>query len=478
MTRESRRTNVVIIVSLLMIAAAFAIYATMVLRWFAATPPQSAAQKEDVSRERELEAARSEFREKFLDCGAHLRLSEALWTAGRPIDSFYVMRYARQLFSPDVFRAAHAEIVVRAGGPAERTRAELQGQKDVAKTIRTYGEIVRYYPDSPEARDALDQLSRIASGDENAPGGEAAHLARSALIELYQLDPKNSQLVAALGASALMRGDVNTAVGVANEALEKHMGQAGAARILGMIALKNHDADGALNWLTAAWEQNPNDLYSAAKLAEIYQKRRDDPEGSLPFYLALYRQNPDYYDDAPAENKISAILDSRRDTLLANAPVEALGSRFALDDASLRAGACIRAGLFKDPRWINALAHELDDDVDLVRRSADNALYQIAKENPAAVRAHRAEWIDSPRMLVRIRALNLFADLDGKNALPDAIAALQDPNPAVRVYAKIMVLDHYFKRDPDAQKAEAKYLAKENDAGALAILKRADALSR
>ena len=73
---------------------------------------------------------------------------------------------------------------------------------------------------------------------------------------------------------------------------------------------------------------------------------------------------------------------------------------------------------------------------------------------------------------MRIRALNLFADLDGKNALPALAAALRDPSPSVRAYAKVMVLDHYFAKLPEASKLRASYLASEKDPEALSLLAR------
>jgi HEAT repeat protein len=239
-----------------------------------------------------------------------------------------------------------------------------------------------------------------------------------------------------------------------------------------MIALKNRDLDGAMRWLTAAWDRNPDDLYSASKLAQIYDKRRSDPENALPYYLALYRQNPDYDDDGPVERLILKTLDSRRETLLKDAPVEDLGSRFGLDDASLRAETCLRAAAYADPRWIDVLSGLLDDDTEIVRRNADYALYKIAQKEPDAIHARRDEWLTSPRPLVRIRALNLFADLDGMNILPLVAAALRDPLPAVRAYAKVMVLEHYFPTKPEATKLRARYLAEETDPDALAFVRR------
>ena len=454
-----------------MIATAFAVYATMVVRWFAAPkiPTPAAASTSTHSRNAPLEEARRQFRERLLDPRAHMRLSEELWKAGRPVDSFYVMYAARKIFSDEAFRQAHAAIALGVGGPAAAERDRLKGLKDPALTVPVYAEVARDYPDSPEGRDSLEQLSRLAAA---AGDGDAARIALTALEELHRADPKNPGKLAALAGAHFGRGDAAQARALAAEAWDRYPGQAGAARIMGMLALRDRDVDGALKWLTAAWDRNPDDLYSAAKLAQIYDKRRGDPEGALPFYLALYRQNPDYAEDEPAEMRIREILDRRREDLLKDATVEGLGGRFQLDDASLRAEASLRAAVFKDPRWIDALGERLDDDVELVRKSADYALFQTASKEPDAVRARRAEWLGSDKPLVRIRALNLFADLDGMNALPAVSAALRDPNAGVRVFAKLMVLDHYYKSRPEAAKLRARYLSEENDREALDFLKR------
>jgi hypothetical protein len=473
--RESRRTNLIILAAVLMIAVAFAAYAVIVMRWFAA-PGRSAAsaavRSVTASADATLADARREYRERLLDPRAHLRLSEALWRSGRPVDAFYVMYAARQIFSDDAFRQAHAEVVLGVGGPAAAARSRLKGLVDPALTVPIYAGVARDYPDSPEGRDSLEQLSQLAAAPDGGPGGDAARVARTALEELYRADVRNPEKLAALAGAYFARGETDQALALATESWNKHPGQAGAARIMGMLALKNRDLPGALSWLTAAWDRDPDDLYSAAKLAQIYDKRRADPEGALPFYLALYRQNPDYADDELAETRIRETLDRRRESLLKDATIEGLGGRFQLDDASLRAEAALRSAAFKDPRWIDALGELLDDDAEVVRRNADYALFQIAQKEPDAVRARREAWLGSEKPLVRIRALNLFADLEGRNALPAVAAALRDANPGVRVFAKLMVLDHYYKGQPEAAKLRARYLSEEKDPDALDFLKR------
>jgi tetratricopeptide (TPR) repeat protein len=475
--KDSRRTNLLIVIALLMIGVAFAAYSIIMMSWFktpsragSAAGPTAASRAEAEDR---LAADRKEFRSHLLDARAHLRLSDALWKAGRPVDAFYVMYAARQLFSEDAFRRAHAEVVLGAGGPAAEMRRRLEGLRDASLTVPVHAEIAREHPDTPEGRESLDALSRMAAGDENAQGGESAHLARTALEELHADDPKHPGKLAALGMAFFARGDYALAHAVASEALAKNPNQAGAAQIMGALALQQKDMDGAMRWLSSSWDRNPDDLYSASKLAQIYDKRRADAESALPFYLALYRQNPDFADGGePIERRIRETLDARRESLLEHAPVEGLGARFNLDDASLRAEACLRAASFKDPRWIDRLGELLDDDAEIVRRNADFALFEIGKKEVDAVHSRRDAWLASDKPLVRIRALNLFADLDGKNALPALTTALRDPNPAVRAFAKVMVLDHYFPKLPEAAKLRSRYLAEERDPEALSLLTR------
>jgi HEAT repeat protein len=472
--RESRRTNFIILAALLMIAAAFAAYASLVMRWFATPKPAATANLAEakLSSDAALAAARREYRERLLDPRAHLLLSEALWKDGKPVDAFYVMYAARQLFSDDAFRKAHTEVVLGVGGPASAARARLKGLSDLALTVPIHAEVARDYPDTPEGRDSLDQLSQMAMVQDNSPNADAGHLAHTALEELVRKDPKNPEKLAALAGAAFGRGETDMAAALANDAWNKYPGQAGAARVMAMLALKDRDMKSAERWLRAAWDRNADDLYSAAKLAQIYDKGRGDPESALPYYLALYRQNPDYADEEPAETRIRETLDHRRENLLKDAPVDGLGGRFKIEDASLRAQAALRAASFQDPRWIDALGDLLDDDTEIVRRNADYALFQIAQKEPDAVRARRDPWLNSDKPLVRIRALNLYADIEGKNAFPAVVAALRDQNAGVRVFAKIMVLDHYYKSSPEAAKVRARYLAEEKDPEALAFVKR------
>ncbi len=471
--RESRRADVVIIVSLVMIAAALAGYASLVLRWF--SPPSSARAtmtQTSGAAQAELEAARRGFRDDFLDPFAHLRLAEALWRAGRPIDSFYVTYAARGLFSDSDFRRAHAEAVLGAGGPAAQEAQKLAAIKDPSLAVPILEGLDIDYPDSPEARDALARLSRMACADPDGEGGPPAEAAQSALEELHKKRPKDPAPLAALGDALLERGDIAAASAFARDALAADARNAGAAHVMGAIALRDGDFDSARRWLDAAWSGNSHDLFSAEKLAQIYENRLADPSGALPFELALYRADPYAdIDDNPVETRIRQILDARRKRLIDGTAPADLAEKFRLDDASLRAEAAIRSADLGQTRWIDDLGELLDDDCQIVRRAADYALFRVGKSQPEAVRARRELWLGSAEPLVRIRALNLFADLDGMNALPRAIKALEDPNPAVRAYAIAMVLDHYYAQVPEAREARARALASEKDPAVLKFVR-------
>ena len=245
-----------IVIALFMIAIAFGVYSLIMMSWFKSprrpgvavgATAESRAEAED-----RLSSARKDFRAHLLDVRSHMRLSDALWKAGRPIDSFYTLYAARQLFSEDSFRRAHAEAMLGAGGPAAEMRRRLESLRDAALTIPVHAEIAREHPNTPEGRQSLDALSRMAAGDENAQGGESARLARTALEELYHDDPDHPGKLAALGMAFFARGDFTLAHAIASEALAKNKNQAGAAQILGALALQQKDMNGAMRWLSAS----------------------------------------------------------------------------------------------------------------------------------------------------------------------------------------------------------------------------------
>jgi Flp pilus assembly protein TadD len=516
----------------LLIAAAAGLYATYLYDWLRGGAPARQRPPTAAAVDAVLQRARADFRAHYLDCAAHLRLAEALYRAGRPVDSFYVMHWARSFFGEDAFARAHALVVLYQGrhflgdapfdaSPANeaRIKARLAGAAQdpagldylahieqargrAAEALRLLETGLAAHPDDPgllayraelalaagdsrgavtvwaklaaaapgtfEARGALEELGRRAQ----RAGGEESALAREALDELLRSRPQDPLVFSTLAMAVWQKGDAAAARALVAETLSKRPGQAGALMVEGALALAERDVEKAMRLFTQAWEKDPDDLYSAAKLAQLYFKARADAEAALPLYIALYRANPRYDDGEPVAQRIREILDARREAALRRVRPEALGRFLSSDDASLRAEAAAKAAQAKDPRWIESLADLLDDDAEIVRHNADYALFQIAKGSPDAVRVRREEWVSSEKPLVRVRALNLFADLEPKETFPLVEKALKDADPVVRFLTRAMVLDHYYKDSREGAKVRAEYLAGEKDPKVLALTPR------
>lgn len=478
-----------------------------------------------------LEAARQAYRDNFLDARAWLRLSEALLQAGRPVDAFYVMYGAREFFGDGAFSKAHAQVILRsdpdqlgaadeeladeprlkarlqtdpdnpallvaaarlalrAGKPAEASRvldvglaghpenrallyakAQLLELTDLMAAIQAYARLAHLAPDTYEGKAALEYLGRLAAQRDEGPRGEAVRLAREALEELRKAHPADPAIFATAALAAWSRGEPATARAMAEETGRKNPQHAGVAMVEGALALEERDVPRAIKKFTAAYERNPDDLYSASKLAAIYSQQRGDPEAALPYLIALYRRDPRREEGGePVERAIRRTLDARRQQLLKNVPAEGLGRYLKNEDASLRAEACVRAAELKDPRWLELLAELLDDDTEIVRHNADYALYQLAKAYPDAVQVRRDDWLANNRPVLRARVLNLFADLWPQETLPLALRALYDQNPALRYLTKTMVMDRYYAKAAAARKATADYLSQEKSPQVLAM---------
>ncbi len=532
--RESR-ANLIIVAALIVIAGTLFFYASWLVDWMSGGKPAPQAREAAAKTTAELAVARREFRADLLDPVAHVRLSEALLRAGRPIDSFYVLSGARALFGEEAFERAHALVVLYKEkhflgrgefdpSPAneERLKARLRrdpGDADAANylahiaasrrrpeeavrlatsglaakpddrglsayraellarggeaslAIEAQAKLIAAHPGTHEARAALEDLGRLASAADRR-GGESSQLAREALEELLRARPEDPRVFTTLAMALWARGDVGAVRALVAETEAKRPKQAGLATIEGALALQDREPAKAAAFFAAAWERDPEDIYSAAKLAELNFKQKGDRDAALPYYLALYRANPRYDDGEPAERRIRETLDARREHLLRYAGPENLARAFDSDDASLRAEAAARVAQLQDPRWIDPLAGLLDDDTELARQSADYALYRIAQKHPDAVLVRRDEWLTSDKPLARVRALNLFADLDPKGTFPLAARALRDPVPAVRFFARVMVLDHYYKDDPRAAKLRGEHLAAEKDPKVLGLYSR------
>ena len=464
--RSARRHQFIIRGAILLIVAASLLYALLAYDWIKGLGP--AAKPSASPSSGRLEQARSEFRVRFLAPDAHLRLAEALNAAQRPIDAFYVRQGAWALFGEKAFTAAHAQIVL---GQAAATSAVAE-PADARAAVTAWARSAAEHPGTFEARAALESLGRLAQRKPSSSEDEETQLAQEALEELSHLRPDDPRIFSTLAMAAWTREGPRAARSLVDEALAKHRGQAGALMVDGALALQEGNEDKAVRQFRAAWAKNPEDIVSASKLAQIYYKERGDGEAALPFYLAIHRMDPRANDGEPVDVRIQQILDARREASLGGVPVGGLGNFLSSDDASLRAEACVRAAVFKDPRWIGQLFELLDDDTEIVRHNADYALYQIAKTSRAAIMAHREEWLGSEKPLARCRALNLFSDLDPADTLSFVEKALRDPSPTVRYLARVMVLDHYYKDSMPAAKIRTEYLSHETDPAVLALYAR------
>jgi thioredoxin-like negative regulator of GroEL len=527
--KDSRRANLLLAFAVSLILGTLALYASLLYSWLADKPQVVAVAAPARPDAKELESARQAFRDAFLDPAAWLSLSETLNRAARPIDAFYVMQGARDFFGETAFLRAHEQVVLKreqglgapAAGDADEAalktrlqtdpdnpavivalcaiymrtgrgaeahraldlgltahpesrslllaKAQLTALTDPMQALQFYARLVHADPASYEGQRALEELGQAAAAREEGPRAEASRLAREALEELRKAHPTDPAVFSTLAFALWARGDLSTVRALALETERRYPKHAGVAAIQGALALQDKDTARAVKRFTAAWEGNPDDLYSAEKLAQIYDQQRADPEAALPFYIALYRRDPQRQEAGePVEQIIRRTLDSRRRQVVKSATAEGLGRFLKSDDASLRAEACVRVAELKDPRWIEVLADLLDDDTEIVRHNADYALYQIAKAYPDAVQVRRDDWLSNNRPLLRARVLNLFADLWPQETWPLVQRALYDQTPALRYLVKTMVLDNYYKGVPAAAQVKAEYLAQEKNPFVLA----------
>ncbi len=515
------------------VAATLAAYGLWVWSWMAPPIAAPAAPAKNLPRQTEaLLSARLRLRDRFLDVHNHLRLAEALYRQGSPVDAFYVMANARSFFGEEEFLRSHSFVTLYreshflAGGQFEASAASeerlklrlrddpdnpgtliylahlanLRGDPKEAQRLADHGlaanpdhpgllaarakfssqedslkflaRLAAFQRDTFEGRSALDELGRIAQGRDEGGKTEPALLARETLEELYRKFPQDPRIFSTLAMSTWGRGDIPAVRSLAAQALSRRPENPGAYQVQGTLDLLDKRPENAIRSFTAAWEKNSEDLYSAEKLAQLYDKQRADSEAALPYYIALYRMNPRYEDSEPLEIRIRRILDIRREQLLREVNADRLPRFLRSEDASLRAQACVRAAELGDPRFIEALGELLDDDAEIVRHNADYALFKLSGSNADNLLMRRLEWINSPKPLVRARALNLFADMDPKDTLPLASRALYDPNPAVRLLVRLLVFDHYYRNAPQARQTAEESLRQEKDPVVLALYQR------
>ncbi len=450
--------------------ALLGLYGSWVWSWFNPSTPGPApepfarARPDDGS----LPAARKAFRSRHLDPLAHADLGEALWRSGREVDSFYILASARAFFGPERFLAAHRARALGADplsrGPelsrARQTRAQPAG---AARAVPLYFQLAASARESYEGRAAIDDLGDIAQSSPSGEDDASPRLAREALEALRRRNPDHAAIFTVLSLSDLSRGDIATVRERTAEALRGAPRHPGALSISGALALADRRPALALESFKAAWRESREELYLSQKLAELLDRHAGDPEAALSPYIALHRRDPLWRDGKALSERILRILASRSRERLGPAPAGELGLFLSSSDASLRAAACSRAGRLLDPKWIKTLGELLDDDVELVRDEAADALARLALPHREAVLANRVDWASSTSPLRRARAIGVLAAIDKTNAFPFAAQALKDPNPAVRHWVRTRVLETVYRDYPPASLAVREYLAAEQD---------------
>jgi hypothetical protein len=473
MKKRPERHNLLFALAGLMIAGSVIGYSVVLFRWLGTRAGETPfSPKARAAVPQDLAAARRLMREQFLDPTARLRLAESLYAHGRWVDFYYVMSDARRLFGERVFLETHARVVLKedpAADDPELEKARATAESDVMAAIPLFARLANGDPASRAGRLSLEILGKLAARKDSDAQAETSRLAQQALQELLKARPKDAGIFSTMALASWNRGDDAAARALVAQTLRADPNNAGALMVDGVIARADGDPDRAVKEFSAAWERNPEDLRSADELARIYDRERGDREAALPYYIAVYRHDPGASVGEPVERIIAEILDARRKAQLERVSAESLPQYLASDDGSLRAEACVRAAATGDPRWVDALAELMDDDDEIVRHNADYALYQIAAKSPSAIRLHKDEWLQNPRLLVRSRALNLLADLYTQETFPAVILALKDPDPAARYLAKTLVFDRYYKDLAAAQKAGTDYLMTEKDPQVLAL---------
>lgn len=479
-----------------------------------------------------LAAARERYRRDFFDPYAHAELAERLYRAGRTVDSFYVLEEARSFFAPEAFKVAHAFAVVAKGhggwgdepfdaSPAHEAellarvkadpkdhaslgylahiagsrgdeaaaadfadkalalspddarmtafRAYLRLRKnDLPAAFADFDKVARLAPGTPDGKSAAEFLGKVAMGK-----NDFAVRALESLRRLAEEHPDDPTIFETLAFTRWARGDAAAVRDMVKRALERDPRSAGASAVSGALAIEAKDVDGAVARLKKALEAAPEDRYALEKLAQLYRKEKRDPEGALPYYIALHHLDPDYNDGEFAESRVKEWLQSRRVGLLNAARPGQVADYLTSEDGSLRAEACLRAAKSGDKGFVDALVARLDDDVGIVTQNADYALFTLGKADPSALGAAASRMLASPKPFVRGMALNTLGDLMPATALPAALAGLKDPSSYVRFRA-YMSLRQYFAADAKARAAADAFRAGESDAKLVAVLDRLD----
>lgn len=477
-----------------------------------------------------LASARRDYRERFFDPYAHLRLEEALYRGGRQVDSFYVLETTRALFPAEVFGRAHAHVVLskgKSGWPGDapfdpspeseaRWRARLAQDPGDWKALSYLAHIegsrggldeglrlidrgLALKPEEPmmlgfraealrqKGAAPADVLEAFAAAYKAAPRGIDG---RAALTYFASLAGSKGELAGAalarLREAAAERGDptaFSLLAGVqgvssdatralVDEALKADPAHPGASFVEALIAIERRDFETALTRLGKAGKDDPEDpnLLRALALTLLRLKKFDE---ALPVLIALHRQSPDEeLAGGRVSDAVNELLKARREKALEGATTLARLRPFFEDaDGSLRAQACLVAARLDDARALPALVGLLDDDDGNVLQDADHAIFELAKTHRGEVLALREPLLKSPSVFARGRGFDLFADLAPDETLPALEAAAAGSDAYLR-FAAVGALRAYYQGNERAQRAARASLAAEKDAGLRAVYEK------
>ena len=482
-----------------------------------------------------LEEARVRYHKAFFDPYAHVELSDELYKAGLLEDSFYVLEEARGIFSENDFQAAHGFVIIGkhnggwpGGGhfdPSPAHEAELKARaaadprdweslsylahiavhsgdhaaaltyvdralkiapnelgplglkahlladkNDLTAALPVFERVFAAAPDSVDGRAALELMMSMAARGKR--GGAAAKRALADLEKALVDRPDDAEVYLSLAVVRGAAGDVKGIRDLVKRAEKARPGSPALFAVKGLLAIQDKKVPAAVALLEQALARDPWLPYAREKLAHLHRKDLKDMAGALPYYIALHRDNPHYYDNEFAEDRVKRELERQRTATVASARTAQDAVRLmSSPNGATRAEGCLFAGKLADPALIDALADRLDDEVGNVVQNADNALYQLSKVKPAEIEAAKEKIVNDPRAFVRGMALNLYCDLDKPGMRATSLARLSDPDSYVRFRAHIAVAG-YYAGDAEAQISRGTALEAERDPNLLKALRR------
>jgi HEAT repeat protein len=107
--------------------------------------------------------------------------------------------------------------------------------------------------------------------------------------------------------------------------------------------------------------------------------------------------------------------------------------REAFWDESLRLYAMRGMGHSADPRWLETLLEQCEDNDDVVRQTAARAAGEICDEQAVEV---LTELLEDPSMEVRLAAIEALGEIGGEEAKEALVYALEDSNVLIREAAE------------------------------------------